>query len=84
MRLKGAKLGRIEIRCSRCNWKGHVADDLGAVICPKCMLWIPFIPQKEAPVDPARSTRAKSKEITDRSCFNPRTPNGRCDSSKRS
>ena len=64
MRLRGAVAGRIEIRCSRCNWEGHVADDLGAVICPRCTLWIPFAAQKEAPAKPGSSTRAKSKEIT--------------------
>ena len=65
MRLRGAVSGRIEIRCSRCNWKGYVADDLGAVICPKCTLWIPFSAQKKAPAKPASSTRANTKEITE-------------------
>ena len=64
MRLRGAVAGRIEIRCSRCNWEGHVADDLGAVICPRCTLWIPFAAQKEAPAKPGSSTRANTKEIT--------------------
>lgn len=65
MRLRGAVAGRVEIHCSRCNWKGYVADDLGAVICPRCTLWIPFSnQQKKAPAKPGSSTRANTKEIT--------------------
>ena len=67
MRLRGGVPGRIEITCSRCNWKGHVADDWGAVSCPKCMMFISFPRQEKAPAKPGSSTRAKSKANAERS-----------------
>lgn len=56
--------GRVEVKCSRCNWKGTSPQEWGATICPKCMYWIMH---EKAPVKPGSSTRATLKKTTDQS-----------------
>jgi DNA-directed RNA polymerase subunit RPC12/RpoP len=63
--MKPVKLtGRVKVKCGECGWKGTSPKEWGAVVCPRCGMWISFNVKEKAPADPARSTRAPQRSYS--------------------